>query len=47
MIREQQQAIGYLRNENQLLREKLGNKRILPSDNQRRRLVVKGKVLAI
>ena len=43
--REQQTAIEYLRTENQILREKLGKKRILLSDDQRRRLAVKGKVL--
>ena len=43
--REQQQVINYLRTENQVLREKLGKKRILLSDDQRRRLAVKGKVL--
>ena len=43
--REQQHIIDYLRVENQVLREKLGKKRILLSDDQRRRLAVKGKVL--
>ena len=43
--REQQQVIDYLRTENQVLREKLGNKRILLNDDERRRLAVKGKVL--
>jgi putative transposase len=43
--RQQQEAIEYLRTENQVLREKLGMKRILLSDDQRRRLAVKGKVL--
>ncbi len=43
--RQQQQAIEYLRTENQVLKEKLGKKRILLTDNQRRRLAVKGKVL--
>ena len=43
--RQQQQAIEYLRTENQILKEKLGKKRILLNDNQRRRLAVKGKVL--
>ena len=41
----QQRQIDYLRTENQVLREKLGNKRILLSDDQRRRLAVKGKSL--
>ncbi|MEZ6049647.1 MAG: hypothetical protein R3C11_29515 [Planctomycetaceae bacterium] len=43
--REQQQVIEYLKTENCVLREKLGKKRILLTDNQRRRLAVKGKVL--
>ena len=43
--RQQQEVIEYLRTENQVLKEKLGKKRILLSDNQRRRLAVKGKVL--
>jgi len=42
---QQQQLIEYLRTENQVLKEKLGKKRILLSDDQRRRLAVKGKVL--
>src|SRR5450432_389636 len=42
---EQKQWIEYLRTENQVLREKLGKKRILLNDDQRRRLAVKGKVL--
>ena len=43
--REQQEVIEYLRVENAILKEKLGKKRILLNDNQRRRLAVKGKVL--
>ena len=43
--RQQQFAIEYLRTENQVLKEKLGTKRILLNDAQRRRLAVKGKVL--
>jgi putative transposase len=43
--REQAQVIEYLMTENQVLREKLGKKRILLNDDQRRRLAVKGKVL--
>src|SRR5229473_7650473 len=42
---QQQLAIDYLRTENQILREKLGKRRILLDDDQRRRLAVKGKVL--
>jgi hypothetical protein len=40
--REQQAVIEYLRTENQVLKEKLGKKRILLNDDQRRRLAVKG-----
>ena len=43
--RQQQEAIEYLRTENQVLKEKLGKKRILLSDDQRRRLAVQGKIL--
>jgi putative transposase len=43
--RQQQDAIECLLTENRVLREKLGNKRILLNDNQRRRLAVKGKIL--
>ena len=43
--REQQNTIEYLKTENQILREKLGKKRILLNDDQRRRLGLKGKVL--
>ena len=43
--RQQQFVIEYLRTENQVLREKLGRKRILLTDDQRRRLGVQGKIL--
>jgi hypothetical protein len=43
--RQQQQVIDYLRTENQVLTEKLGKRRILLSDDQRRRLAVKAKLL--
>src|ERR1700724_3655083 len=43
--RQQQQVIEYLRTENQILREKLGKRRILLDDDQRRRLAVRGKIL--
>ena len=43
--RQQQEVIEYLRTENQVLNEKLDTKRILLSDDQRRRLAVKGKIL--
>ena len=45
MGREQQAVIDYLRAENRVLKEKLGKRRILLNDDQRRRLAVKGKVL--
>ncbi len=35
MSREQQQVIEYLREENRVLREKLGKKRVLLKDDQR------------
>ncbi len=41
----QQDAIAYLRTENRILREKLGMKRILLNNDQRRRLAVKGRIL--
>jgi putative transposase len=41
----QQEVNEYLRAENDVLREKHGKKRILLNDDQRRRLVVKGKIL--
>ena len=44
--RQQQDAVEYLLTENQILREKLGKKRILLSDHQRRRLAIKGKILS-
>jgi putative transposase len=45
MNRQQQDVINHLRIENQILKEKLGKKRILLNDDQRRRLAVSGKVL--
>lgn len=45
MNRDQQELIDYLLTENAVLKEKLGKKRILLSDDQRRRLAVKGKAL--
>ena len=42
---QQQQVIEYLQTENQVLKEKLGKKRVLLSDDQRRRLAVQGKIL--
>ncbi len=45
MSRQQQQVIEYLREENRVLREKVGKKRVLLHDDQRRRLAVKAKVL--
>ena len=43
--RQQQEVIEYLRIENAVLKEKFGKKRILLTDDQRRRLAVKGKLL--
>jgi putative transposase len=43
--RHQQNAIEYLIAENKILLEKLGKKRVLLTDDQRRRLAVKGKIL--
>ncbi len=43
--RQQQEVMEYLRTENAVLKEKFGKKRILLTDDQRRRLAVKGKVL--
>jgi len=40
---QQQEAIEYLKEENRILREKLGSKRILLNDSQRRRLAILGK----
>ena len=40
MNRQQQEVIQYLRVENQILREKLGHKRIILNDSQKRRLAV-------
>jgi hypothetical protein len=42
---QQQLAIEFLREENRILREQLGAKRILLNDDQRRRLAAKGKPL--
>ena len=41
----EQEVIEYLRTENRVLREKLGKKRILLNENQRRCLAIKGKIL--
>ena len=41
--RRQQEAIEYLKEENKILREKLGSKRVLLNDSQRRRLAILGK----
>ena len=39
----QQEAIDYLLTENRILREKLGKKRILLNDGQRRRLAIRSR----
>lgn len=43
--RHQQAMIDYLHEENRILREKIGKKRIILNDDQRRRLAIKGKTL--
>jgi len=43
--RRQQAVIAYLLEENRVLREQLGGRRLLLSDGQRRRLAVKGTAL--
>ncbi len=45
LTRQQEAAVEYLRTENQVLKETHGKKRIMLSDDQRRRLAVKGKIL--
>ena len=45
MNRQQQIVIDYLMTENQVLRQTHGKRRILLSDDQRRRLAVQGKIL--
>ena len=45
MNRQQQEVIEYLRLENRILREKLGHKRIILNDSQRRRLATAGMKL--
>ena len=45
MNQRQQHAIDYLREENRILREQLGGRRLRLTDNQRRRLAAKAKGL--
>ena len=45
MNHRQLQVIEYLREENPVLREQLGGRRVRLNDNQRRRLAVKAKAL--
>ena len=45
--KEQEKVIEYLQSENQILRETLGGNRVLLSDEQRRRLAIKGKALGV
>jgi putative transposase len=45
--REQQKIIEYLKEENRVLRVQLGDKRLRFTDEQRRRLAVKGKEIGI
>ena len=43
--RHQQDVIEYLKEENRVLRQQLGERRLRLTDDQRRRLAVKGKAL--
>ena len=45
--REQAQVVAYLVEENRVLREQLGKRRLRLTDDQRRRLAAKGKTLAL
>jgi len=45
--RRQQETIDYLREENRVLREQLGGRRLRLTDDQRRRLAVKGKAVGL
>ncbi len=45
MNRQQQQVIEYLRTENQVLREKLGGKRLILNESKKRRLATAGMKL--
>ena len=45
LTRRQQRAIDYLKEENRVLRERLGGKRIRFTDKERRRLAIKAKVV--
>jgi hypothetical protein len=45
MYRHQQQTIEYLREENRVLREQLGDRRLRFNDDQRRRLAARAKGL--
>src|SRR5215470_328672 len=45
MNQGQLQVIDYLREENRVLREQLGGRRLCLDDNQRRRLAIKAKAL--
>ena len=44
--RGQQDVIDYLQEENRVLREQLGRRRLLFTDTQRRRLAVRAKAIA-
>ena len=45
MNQKQQYAIDYLREENRVLREQLGTRRLRFTDDQRRRLAAKAKLV--
>ena len=44
--RQQDTVIEYLREENRVLKQQLGNTRLRLTDDQRRRLAVRGKAIA-
>ncbi len=45
MGRQQDAVIEYLREENRVLKQQLGRRRLLLTDDQRRRLAVRGKAI--
>ena len=44
--RQQQEVIAYIQEENRILKDKLKGKRIRFTDDERRRVAVKGKILS-
>jgi len=45
MRRHQDAVIDYLREENRVLKQQLGRRRLRLTDNQRRRLAIRGKAI--